>query len=90
MPALQPLRRSISLQYLVPAKKEEQDKEKDSDEDADAEEKPSVEKRLDDAVRDAKVSLLKVRFTFASCLGAGVSSAGESSSTHLDSFRTPA
>lgn len=71
----------------MPARKEEQDKEKDSDEDADAEEKPSVEKRLDDAVRDAKVSLLKVRFTFASCLGAGVC---ESNSTHLDSFRTPA
>jgi hypothetical protein len=57
--------RSIPLTYVVPAKKEEHDKEgKEGEEDANDEGKPDVKTRVDEAVRDAKVALLKVRSSF--------------------------
>lgn len=51
--------RAIPLMYLVPAKKEEHDKDSKAEEEDNA--KPDVPTRVDEAVRDAKVALLKVR-----------------------------
>lgn len=49
----------------MPAKKEDHEKDGKSEDDGDADVKPTVEQRVDDAVRDAKVALLKVRRRFA-------------------------
>ena len=53
--------RAIPLMYVVPAKKEEHDKDaKGDEEDAKDEGEPDMATRVGDAVRDAKVALLKV------------------------------
>jgi hypothetical protein len=54
--------RAIPLMYVVPAKKEEHDKDaKGDEEDTKDEGEPDMATRVGDAVRDAKVALLKVR-----------------------------
>ena len=56
--------RAVPLMYVVPAKKEEHDKDaKGDEEDAGDEGEPDMATRVGDAVRDAKVALLKVGST---------------------------
>lgn len=54
---MRPHRRTIPLRWLIPAKKQEHDK----DSDAAPEVSKPVSQRAEEAVRDARVKLLKVK-----------------------------